>query len=76
MINVMPRGEAIRWADTCTDATFKQSECADPSCAQCVPHSGDRPPQPPKPRPDKVQATPAGLLELRRQLHETLSGEI
>lgn len=69
-------GRTVMWA-TCPDVTDIKSDCPTPSCGpQCEPHSCGTPSQrPPKPRPTGARTAPAGLLMLRRQLHETLSRE-
>jgi hypothetical protein len=81
MVDLVPgTGGTAMWL-TCNEGTMIKSQCPDPSCANCVPHSGcpaaSRPgsPPPPKPDPDGVQAAPRGLVELRQQLRQTLAAE-
>jgi hypothetical protein len=67
LIDVLPQSDGR----TCHHNTDIPSECQEPSCADCRPHSHCPPPSKHRPEPEGVHA--AGLLLLRRQLHEALS---
>ena len=77
MIDVMPGGGAIRWADTTQPPPG--TLCGNPTCnepPQCPPPSCKPPSRhdpPGGPKPPEARTAPAGLLRLRQELRQTLA---
>ncbi|HYG62616.1 MAG TPA: hypothetical protein VEL74_08530 [Thermoanaerobaculia bacterium] len=74
MIDVLPAGDDLPDGRPCHRDSFRPSECHDPSCADCKPHSHCAPPSRLQPEPEGTYA--ASLPLLREQLRQTLARQI